>query len=95
MVFRFFKNSTQLTVLQWEESFKLSLIKISHIQAWEDLRKRVVEHNIRIMEKYYSRISMKRMSELLDLTPKVTIAFLGVNILAKYQGQCQTGQDKL
>ena len=36
-------------------------------QRWEDLKKRVVEHNIRIMAKYYTRVTLKRMSELLDL----------------------------
>jgi len=34
---------------------------------WEDLRKRVIEHNIRTMAGYYSRISYQRMSQLLDL----------------------------
>jgi len=36
-------------------------------QLWEDLRKRVVEHNIRVLAGYYSRISYKRISQLLDL----------------------------
>jgi len=34
---------------------------------WEDLRKKVVEHNIRVIEAYYRRIRMKRLSQLLDL----------------------------
>eukprot|EP00088_Acartia_fossae_P060399 TRINITY_DN7231_c0_g1_i1.p1 TRINITY_DN7231_c0_g1~~TRINITY_DN7231_c0_g1_i1.p1 ORF type:complete len:486 (-),score=172.02 TRINITY_DN7231_c0_g1_i1:118-1575(-) len=34
---------------------------------WKDLLTRIVEHNIRIMAKYYTRISLKRMAELLAL----------------------------
>nr|CAD7263352.1 unnamed protein product [Timema shepardi] len=41
-------------------------------KRWQDLRSRVVEHNIRIMAKYYTKISVKRMSELLDLSPEVS-----------------------
>merc|ERR1712141_445107 len=36
-------------------------------KRWDDLKSRVVEHNIRIMAKYYTRVSLKRMAELLDL----------------------------
>uniref|UniRef100_A0A2K5HPR9 PCI domain-containing protein n=1 Tax=Colobus angolensis palliatus TaxID=336983 RepID=A0A2K5HPR9_COLAP len=35
---------------------------------WKDLKNRVVEHNIRIMAKYYTQITMKRMVQLLDLS---------------------------
>lgn len=35
---------------------------------WKDFKSRIVEHNIRIMAKYYSRIRLQRMSQLLDLT---------------------------
>lgn len=36
-------------------------------QFWNDLRKRCVEHNIRVIAEYYNRITMKRLSQLLDL----------------------------
>jgi len=36
-------------------------------KRWSDLKSRVVEHNIRIMAKYYEKITLKRMSQLLDL----------------------------
>ena len=39
---------------------------------WTDLKARVVEHNIRIMSKYYSRVTLRRMSQLLDLNPQET-----------------------
>jgi len=34
---------------------------------WEDLNKRVIEHNIRVISKYYTRISIQRLAQLLDL----------------------------
>ncbi len=36
---------------------------------WEELHKRVVEHNIRVISHYYTRITLRRLSELLDLSP--------------------------
>ena len=36
-------------------------------KRWDDLKSRVVEHNIRIMAKYYTRVSLKRMAELVSL----------------------------
>lgn len=35
---------------------------------WKDFKSRIVEHNIRIMAKYYSRITLQRMSQLLNLS---------------------------
>ncbi|WVF69209.1 hypothetical protein IAT40_003985 [Kwoniella sp. CBS 6097] len=34
---------------------------------WEELHKRVTEHNIRVIASYYSRITLTRLTELLDL----------------------------
>ncbi|XP_076661866.1 regulatory particle non-ATPase 5 [Halictus rubicundus] len=45
-------------------------------KRWADLRNRVVEHNIRIMAKYYTNITLTRMAELLDLPVKETEACL-------------------
>eukprot|EP00274_Cyanoptyche_gloeocystis_P001074 CAMPEP_0196663716 /NCGR_PEP_ID=MMETSP1086-20130531/53939_1 /TAXON_ID=77921 /ORGANISM="Cyanoptyche gloeocystis , Strain SAG4.97" /LENGTH=441 /DNA_ID=CAMNT_0041999635 /DNA_START=49 /DNA_END=1374 /DNA_ORIENTATION=+ len=42
------------------------------VQRWGDFAKRVVEHNIRVVSKYYSRISSARLSQLLDLSPEET-----------------------
>jgi len=39
-------------------------------KRWKHLKDRVVEHNIRIMAKYYTRIHLQRMSELLELSSK-------------------------
>lgn len=38
---------------------------------WDALHKRVVEHNIRVLAAYYSRITLQRLTELLDL-PAIT-----------------------
>lgn len=45
-------------------------------KRWTDLRNRVVEHNIRIMAKYYTKITLTRMAELLDLPVDETEACL-------------------
>ena len=37
-------------------------------KRWKDFKSRIVEHNIRIMAKYYSRIGLQRMSQLLNLS---------------------------
>ena len=41
-------------------------------KRWLDLKSRIVEHNIRIMAKYYTRISLKRMAQLLALSENET-----------------------
>ncbi|RWS00200.1 26S proteasome non-ATPase regulatory subunit 12-like protein, partial [Dinothrombium tinctorium] len=41
-------------------------------KRWEDLKCRVVEHNIRIMAKYYRRVRLPRMAQLLDLSIEET-----------------------
>ncbi|KYR01580.1 26S proteasome non-ATPase regulatory subunit 12 [Tieghemostelium lacteum] len=54
------------------ETYKIELNQhpmfIQEHNVWEDLRKRVIEHNIRVISTYYSKISTKRLSELLDLS---------------------------
>ncbi|KAI0931818.1 hypothetical protein AcV5_004788 [Taiwanofungus camphoratus] len=37
-------------------------------KLWEDLHTRVIEHNIRIVAQYYTRITLPRLTSLLDLT---------------------------
>ncbi|KAF8898941.1 hypothetical protein BD779DRAFT_1637987 [Infundibulicybe gibba] len=41
-------------------------------KRWEDLHTRVIEHNIRVVAQYYTRITLPRLTSLLDLTPKQT-----------------------
>ncbi|CCE64987.1 hypothetical protein TPHA_0J01660 [Tetrapisispora phaffii CBS 4417] len=45
-------------------------------QHWEELRKRVVEHNLRVISEYYSRISLSRLNELIDLTETESEKFI-------------------
>jgi len=45
-------------------------------KRWRDLKDRVVEHNILIMAKYYTRINLQRMAELLDLSVAESEEFL-------------------
>jgi len=44
---------------------------------WEEFRLRVIEHNIRVIEKYYKRITTKKLSTLLSLTDRETELHLG------------------
>ncbi|KAI5124154.1 hypothetical protein M0805_000964 [Coniferiporia weirii] len=41
-------------------------------KCWEDLHMRVIEHNIRVIAQYYTRIAMKRLTSLLDLSAQQT-----------------------
>lgn len=52
-------------------------------KRWKDLKNRVVEHNIRIMAKYYTRITMRRMAQLLDLSVDESEAFLSNLVVNK------------
>ncbi|GAB6033295.1 proteasome regulatory particle subunit [Chamberlinius hualienensis] len=45
-------------------------------KRWKDLKIRVVEHNIRIIAKYYTRIRLERMAQLLDLSENEAEEFL-------------------
>jgi 26S proteasome regulatory subunit N5 len=52
-------------------------------QRWEDLRKRVIEHNVRVVAKYYTRIGMGRLTQLLDLTEEETEKYISELVTAK------------
>lgn len=43
---------------------------------WDDFRKRVIEHNIRVISKYYTRIRTSKLNKLLDLSEKETEEFI-------------------
>ncbi|VDP04035.1 unnamed protein product [Soboliphyme baturini] len=45
-------------------------------KQWEEFQTRVCEHNIRMISKYYKRITLKRLSELLDRAPERSEEFL-------------------
>lgn len=52
-------------------------------KAAEDLRLRVIEHNILVVSKYYSRISLNRLSNLLCLTIQETEKHLSEMVVSK------------
>ena len=52
-------------------------------QRWQDLRKRVIEHNVRVVAKYYTRIQMGRLTELLDLDEEETEKYISELVTSK------------
>ncbi|XP_057376771.1 26S proteasome non-ATPase regulatory subunit 12-like [Daphnia carinata] len=52
-------------------------------KRWKALKTRVVEYNIRIMAKYYTRVTMQRMAALLDLSVEETEEFLSNLVSSK------------
>jgi len=56
---------------------------IKSLERWQDLRKRVIEHNVRVVAKYYTRIYTSRLTELLDLNPDETENYISELVTAK------------
>lgn len=54
----------------------------AHIR-WQDLRKRVIEHNVRVVARYYTRIQMGRLTQLLDLDEDETESYISQLVTAK------------
>ena len=52
-------------------------------QRWLDLRKRVIEHNVRVIAKYYTRVEMRRLTELLDLAEDETEKYISDLVTSK------------
>lgn len=52
-------------------------------KRWKDFKIRMVEHNIRVMAKYYTRMHIRRMAELLDLSEGETEEFLSSLVVKK------------
>lgn len=65
------------------DSTKGSSTEPKAFQRWEDLRKRVIEHNVRVVAKYYTRISLQRLKELLDLSEDETEKYISDLVTAK------------
>ncbi|KAJ3108807.1 Dynein heavy chain 7, axonemal [Phlyctochytrium bullatum] len=53
------------------------------LKRFKVLHQRVIEHNIRVIAKYYTCISMKRLTELLDLPEKEAEEFLSSLVVKK------------
>eukprot|EP00002_Diphylleia_rotans_P014688 TRINITY_DN285_c0_g1_i1.p1 TRINITY_DN285_c0_g1~~TRINITY_DN285_c0_g1_i1.p1 ORF type:complete len:438 (-),score=117.94 TRINITY_DN285_c0_g1_i1:154-1467(-) len=52
-------------------------------QHWTDLHRRVIEHNIRVISTYYSRISCKRLNDLLGLSSMESEKYLSELVVEK------------
>jgi 26S proteasome regulatory subunit N5 len=76
------KSFTTVELMRWpkiDQMYKAELQKSFVFSAtapggsgrWKDLHDRVIEHNIRVISNYYERITIKRLTELLDLTANV------------------------
>jgi 26S proteasome regulatory subunit N5 len=52
-------------------------------RRWQDLRKRVIEHNVRVVAKYYTRIETGRLTQLLDLTEEETEKYISDLVTSK------------
>ncbi|KAL1972323.1 hypothetical protein VTN31DRAFT_7542 [Thermomyces dupontii] len=52
-------------------------------QRWQDLRKRVIEHNVRVVAKYYTRIEFGRLTQLLDLDEDETERYVSDLVTSK------------
>ncbi|KAL7267438.1 proteasome regulatory particle subunit [Rhizina undulata] len=52
-------------------------------KRWDNLRKRVIEHNVRVVAKYYTRIRMDRLKVLLDLDEDETEQYLSQLVTQK------------
>lgn len=50
---------------------------------YQDLRKRVIEHNVRVVAKYYTRIRFPRLTQLLDLDEEETERYISELVTAK------------
>uniref|UniRef100_A0A6V7QZD8 PCI domain-containing protein n=1 Tax=Ananas comosus var. bracteatus TaxID=296719 RepID=A0A6V7QZD8_ANACO len=49
-------------------NFRLLLKQLVTMEAAEDLKLRIIEHNILVVSRYYSRITLKRLADLLCLS---------------------------
>lgn len=50
---------------------------------WQALRKRVIEHNVRVVARYYTRIQMGRLTQLLDLDADETETYISELVTSK------------
>ncbi|CDO93264.1 unnamed protein product [Kluyveromyces dobzhanskii CBS 2104] len=78
------KLFTTTELMRWpivQETYKDTLNKDgvafgSNESHWEDLHKRIIEHNLRVISKYYTKITLPRLKELLDLDEGKTESFI-------------------
>uniref|UniRef100_A0A1D1YDA0 26S proteasome non-ATPase regulatory subunit 12 n=1 Tax=Anthurium amnicola TaxID=1678845 RepID=A0A1D1YDA0_9ARAE len=89
----FLKQLVTMEVIQWTglwETYKDEFENERNMRggslgdkAAEDLRERVIEHNILVVAKYYSNITMKRLADLLCLSLQETEKHLSDMVVSK------------
>jgi 26S proteasome regulatory subunit N5 len=52
-------------------------------QRWQDLKKRVIEYNLRVISMYYTQIRTPRLCDLLDLSEEETEKYISELVTAK------------
>lgn len=67
-------NELYSTTFRANEAFSSS--NEGGVARWGALHKRTIEHNIRVISRYYTQITMTRLTQLLDLAPAETESFL-------------------
>ncbi|KAB1210351.1 hypothetical protein CJ030_MR6G024142 [Morella rubra] len=87
------KQLVTMEVIQWtslwntyQEEFENEKSMLGgHLgdKAAEDLRQRIIEHNILVVSKYYSRITLKRLAELLCLSIQEAEKHLSEMVVSK------------
>ncbi|KAJ6842146.1 26S proteasome non-ATPase regulatory subunit 12-like protein A-like [Iris pallida] len=87
------KQLVTMEVIQWTslwEMFKDEFEKENDLlggslgaKAADDLKQRIIEHNILVVSKYYSRIALKRIADLLCLTQQEAEKHLSDMVVAK------------
>ncbi|KAL7746513.1 proteasome regulatory particle subunit [Sorochytrium milnesiophthora] len=66
-----------------KKTFVFSSASEDGVRRWKDLHKRVTEHNIRVIAKYYTKITTQRLTQLLDLSAKDAEEFLARLVVSK------------
>ncbi|KAJ3145529.1 26S proteasome non-ATPase regulatory subunit 12 [Geranomyces variabilis] len=66
----------------WKDNYVFDTKTEDGQKRYKDLHKRVIEHNIRVVAMYYDRITVKRLTQLLDLSPPESEEFLS-NLVVK------------
>jgi hypothetical protein len=65
----------QAKLIEWplaaEAKLKSHSVFNGKADLWDMLRKRVVQHNIRVASLYYNKITLKRLEQLANLGAKV------------------------
>jgi 26S proteasome regulatory subunit N5 len=75
------KLSDELDVSETEDERKEGAS--SGAQRWNDLHKRIVQHNIRVVGGYYGKITSTRLGQLLKLEPSKTEVLLSEMVSSK------------